>query len=61
MTDQLPDIKNMIARIKTVEYHYEAQLLDRIKAVQAINWLIATVERLEEEIKAADIRKEIKT
>ncbi len=44
--DRLAEIKNMIANAKVSEHQYEAQRLDRVKAIQAINWLIAEVERL---------------
>ncbi len=47
MTDRLAAIKNMIANVKVSEHQYEAERLDRVKAVQAIVWLIAQVERLE--------------
>ena len=46
MSERLAEIKNMIANVKVSEHHYEAQRLDRVKAVQAIMWLIAKVERL---------------
>ncbi len=47
MSERLAEIKNMIADVKVSEHQYEAQRLDRVKAVQAIVWLLADAERLE--------------